>query len=88
MRCKNLSQHLTLLFVLVNAWITSGPAYAQLSEPAAWAAQSTIQYTVPNGITYLVANNYEAKLDVYRPLNASSPTPTLIYIPWGWLGGG
>ena len=88
MRCKNLSQHCTLFFVLVTAWISSCPAYAQLSEPAAWAAQSTIQYKVPNGITYLVANNYEAKLDVFQPLNASGPTPTLIYIHGGgWVGG-
>ena len=77
-----------LFFVLLTAWLASSPAFAQLSEPAAWAAQSTIQYTVPNGITYLVANNYEAKLDVFRPLNASGPTPTLIYIHGGgWVGG-
>lgn len=88
MRNKNLSPQLMLFFVLLTAWLASSPAFAQLSEPAAWAAQSTIQYTVPNGITYLVANNYEAKLDVFRPLNASGPTPTLIYIHGGgWVGG-
>ncbi len=88
MRNKNLSLHLTLFFGLLTAWLASCPAYAQLSEPAAWAAQSTIQYTVPTGITYLTANNYEAKLDVFRPLNASGPTPTLIYIHGGgWVAG-
>ena len=88
MHKKNLSLHLTLFFGLLTAWLASCPAYAQLSEPAAWAAQSTIQYTVPTGITYLTANNYEAKLDVFRPLNASGPTPTLIYIHGGgWVAG-
>jgi acetyl esterase/lipase len=88
MRNKNISLHLTLFFGLLTAWLASCPAYAQLSEPAAWAAQSTIQYTVPTEITYLTANNYEAKLDVFRPLNASGPTPTLIYIHGGgWVEG-
>lgn len=88
MRCKKLSQKFTLTFVLFVTWLASCPAYAQLSETAAWAAQSTIQYTVPNGITYLVANNYEAKLDVFRPQNTSGPTPTLIYIHGGgWVAG-
>jgi acetyl esterase/lipase len=37
---------------------------------------------------YLLANNYENKLDVYRPKNAPGPTPTVIYIHGGgWTGG-
>jgi acetyl esterase/lipase len=41
----------------------------------------------PN-ITYLVANNYEAKLDVYKLREATTPQPTLIWIHGGgWTGG-
>jgi acetyl esterase/lipase len=62
--------------------------YGQLSDTAAWAAQSTIQYQITPDITYLVANDHEAKLDVYRPQNNSGPTPTLIYIHGGgWVFG-
>jgi len=42
---------------------------------------------VPN-ITYLTANNWDAKLDVYQARNAASPNRTLIYIHGGgWTGG-
>ncbi len=61
-------------------------AQSQLSDAAAWTA--TLRYRVAPNITYLTANNYEAKLDVYQPQGASSPTPTLVYIHGGgWVGG-
>src|SRR5215510_11423644 len=42
---------------------------------------------VPN-ITYLTANNFEAKLDVYSRTGATMPQPTLIWIHGGgWTGG-
>ena len=42
--------------------------------------------TIPN-ITYLEANNYDAKLDVYRPA-AEGLHPTLVYIHGGgWVNG-
>ena len=35
-----------------------------------------------------MADNWESKLDVYRPRQATSPTPTVIYIHGGgWVGG-
>src|SRR4029079_11789008 len=60
----------------------------QLSERATWAAQASNNYqSIPN-ITYLVANNYDAKLDVYQRRNATGPQPTLIFIHGGgWVGG-
>ncbi|MDX2033232.1 MAG: alpha/beta hydrolase [Blastocatellia bacterium] len=68
------------------------PAYGQapLAGTAAWAAENTINYRVAPNITYLVANGYEAKLDVYTPRSASANAlaPTLIYIHGGgWTGG-
>lgn len=46
------------------------------------------QYQVTPNITYLVANNYESKLDVYRRRDVQTPVPTLVYIHGGgWVGG-
>ncbi len=74
--------HKTLLAVLLTL-----PAFAQLSDRATWAAQAANNYMVAPNITYLTANNYEAKLDVYRRRGVNS-APTLINIHGGgWVGG-
>jgi acetyl esterase/lipase len=63
-------------------------APAQLSEPATWAARLGARYRTTPNITYLVANNYEDKLDIYRRTDARGPHPTLIWIHGGgWVGG-
>jgi acetyl esterase/lipase len=42
---------------------------------------------VPN-ITYLTANNWEAKLDVYQARDATTSNPTLVYFHGGgWVAG-
>src|SRR3989442_2074265 len=42
---------------------------------------------VPN-ITYVTANNFEAKLDVYSRADTQAPQPTIIFIHGGgWTGG-
>src|SRR6266540_896823 len=65
-----------------------GIARAQLSEAAAWAASVSNQYRMVPGITYLTANNWEAKLDLYLPRESNGPSPTLVYIHGGgWVGG-
>lgn len=62
--------------------------HAQLSDTAVFAAQLQNQYRIVNNITYLTANNWEAKLDLYLPRNVNRPNPTLIYIHGGgWTGG-
>src|SRR5437867_3184698 len=61
---------------------------AQLSDTAAFAAQLQNQYRIVPNITYLTANNWEAKLDLYLPREVNRPNPTLIYIHGGgWTGG-
>jgi len=62
--------------------------WGQQSESADWAADIANRYrTVPN-ITYLTANNYEAKLDLYLPRNLTEPNATLVYIHGGgWVRG-
>lgn len=46
------------------------------------------QYQATPNVTYLVQNNYESKLDVYRRRDVQTPLPTLVYIHGGgWVGG-
>lgn len=72
-----------LLFLLAAA-----PAFAQLSPTATWATHAANEYQAFPNITYLVANNYEAKLDVYKRRDTTTPQPTLIWIHGGgWTGG-
>jgi acetyl esterase/lipase len=45
-------------------------------------------YRVVPNITYLTANNWDAKLDVYQSREATGATPTLVYFHGGgWTGG-
>ena len=66
----------------------SPAACAQLSPIATWAAHASNEYAVVPNVTYLVANNYEAKLDVYKRRDTTAPQPTLIWIHGGgWVAG-
>jgi len=48
----------------------------------------TASYRVTPNITYLTANNFEAKLDVYARSDVTTPQPTMIWIHGGgWTGG-
>jgi acetyl esterase/lipase len=86
------------VLMLVLSW-TSGSAYAQPADP--WLALAAIanQYMMRSNVTYLTANNWEAKVDLYLPRRTVStpshptaadvpPNPTLIYIHGGgWTAG-
>jgi acetyl esterase/lipase len=76
------------IFVLAIILTASVPSGAQLSAPADWAVRVLNQYQAVPNVTYLNANNYEAKLDVYRRRDVTGPQPTLIWIHGGgWTGG-
>lgn len=76
------------VLALLAVALLSSPAWGQLPETAAFAANLANQYRVVPNITYLTANNWDAKLDVYAPRNAAGPVPTLLYIHGGgWVGG-
>ena len=77
---------LLVLSMLANT--RSGWAQALASSPAPTIAENILtNYEVIPNITYLVANNTELKLDVYRR-KGSVPTPTVIYIHGGgWVAG-
>jgi len=64
----------------------SAAAQAQLSEAAKSAVLISSHYDVLPNITYGVADNYELKLDVYRPTTAKTPTPVVMLIHGGgWI---
>ena len=78
---------LVLAAVIVIAALPT-MARAQLSETAGFASQLQNQYRIVPNITYLTANNWEAKLDLYLPREVRNPNPTLLYIHGGgWTGG-
>ena len=70
--------------VLTAVAVTS---WAQLSEAARGTVRIENSYEVVPNITYYVANNYEAKLDIYRPSVAKNPVPVVMMIHGGgWVG--
>ncbi len=53
------------------------------SSVASWASTLYQRYRVTSNMTYLTADNWEAKLDIYQPTDTTSPTPTVIYFHAG-----
>jgi len=64
------------------------PSFAQLSPSADWAAHAANQYQIAANVTYLTANNYESKLDIYSRRGASTPQPTVVYFHGGFWAAG
>jgi acetyl esterase/lipase len=70
---------LALGVLLVSAQPALGQGYSTSISTA---------YRVTPNITYLTANNFEAKLDVYARGDATTPQPTMVWIHGGgWTGG-
>jgi acetyl esterase/lipase len=66
------------------------PAVSQAQSTDAFAKALHVydSYRVAPNITYLTANNWDAKLDVYQSRDAAAPNPTLIYFHGGgWVAG-
>jgi len=73
---------------IVSAQLASAPPATQLSPTADWATHAQNEYAVIPNVTYLTANGFEAKLDVYRRRDVQAPQPTLVfYHGGGWIGG-
>src|SRR5579884_832665 len=62
--------------------------WAQLSPSATWATHAANEYQVFPNLTYVMASNYEAKLDIYKRRDANGPQPTLIYYHGGFWAAG
>jgi acetyl esterase/lipase len=84
------NRHIAAAIVVVSL-AAPGPrdASAQLSEPASLAVAIGRNTSVSSNITYLIADNWEAKLDVYQsPPPPGRERPTLIYFHGGgWTEG-
>lgn len=75
-----------LALVLVAIAIAVSPARAQTTS--VWTATLLNDYSVTPNITYVTANNFEAKLDLYVPRGIAGPHPTVMFIHGGgWVGG-
>jgi acetyl esterase/lipase len=64
------------------------PAFAQPSPSATWAAHAANEYQVVPNVTYLIASNYESKLDVYQRRGTTTPQPTVVYFHGGFWAAG
>lgn len=69
------------------------PAHAagQGMSTAEWAARAVSQYNTDlagERITYVTRNGYDARLDLYRRKDTTTPQPTVIYFHGGGWGGG
>ena len=76
---------------LLLALLLSFPSFCLAQTDTATFAAELFRYEVHPNIVYRVANNYEAKLDVYTPARsaqATPPTPVVIVIHGGgWIAG-
>jgi acetyl esterase/lipase len=76
------------IFAALLLTLLAQSGFAQLSSTADWATHALNQYQVVPNVTYLVASNYEAKLDIYKRRDATGPQPTLIFFHGGgWIQG-
>ena len=83
---KLLINTITLVLVLIITQSTL-LCLENPSSVASWAATLYQRYRITSNITYLTADNWEAKLDIYQPTDTTSPTPTVIYFhAGGWIG--
>jgi acetyl esterase/lipase len=71
---------------VVLAVALAGVPLAALAQSAGFSSAADIarRYRIVPNVTYHTASNFEAKLDVYTPRQASGPVPTVIYIHGGW----
>ncbi len=74
------------LFLLALILLPASMCLGQ-TDAATFAAELS-RYQVDPNIVYHTANNYENKLDVYRPADAAHPTPVVVVIHGGgWVEG-
>ena len=64
------------------------PSRGQPADLSTWTVEIGQRYRVHPNVTYLVADDFEAQLDVIAPTEKDDPLPTLLYIHGGgWMGG-
>src|SRR5438128_11946233 len=74
--------------LIAALFAASSAAISAQDSPLAWAARLENDYRILPNITYLTANNWDARLDLYVTRTPDKPLPTLIFIHGGgWTGG-
>jgi len=77
-----------VLIAAMLALASSATAIAQQDATLALAARLEHEYRLVPNLTYLVASNWDAKLDLYVTRTADKPRPTVIFVHGGgWTGG-
>jgi acetyl esterase/lipase len=77
-----------IVMILLSAAARATPAAPQTVDPATRFVQVASTYSVAADITYHRASSADLKLDVYRPSNATGPTPVLMFMHGGgWTNG-
>ena len=75
-------------FILLSAAVLAGQAAPHAVDPTTRFVQVANSYSLTADITYLRAGGADLKLDVYRPSNATRPTPVLMFMHGGgWTNG-
>jgi len=73
---------------LVSLTIGGVLVFAATAFSQGLSTSVTAPYRIVPNITYVTANNFEAKLDVYSRTDTQAPQPTIIFIHGGgWTGG-
>ncbi len=76
------------MFLRTALLIAATAAFAPAQQPLQWALDVGNDYWLQPDVVYTTANNYQNKLDVIYPHNASAPVPAVIYIHGGgWVFG-
>ena len=74
--------------IILSAAGPVSQAAPQTVDPATRFVQVANSYSLTADITYLRAGGADLKLDVYRPSNATGPTPVLMFMHGGgWTNG-
>ena len=63
--------------------LLAGAGSAQNPNAGAWAAHVGAAYRVASDVVYQKATNYDLKLDVYVPMDATGPLPVAMYFHGG-----
>lgn len=79
----------TSMFLALGVLATAMPSRAQEPDARRWTVDVEGMYRIVPNITYVTADNYESKLDVYAPRDtAGGPRPTVVFIHGGgWVNG-
>jgi len=86
---KKISIASVLVALLVAATALPAQDAGAFTFPASqFSAKSQVGYRVFPNITYITANGYDAKLDIYQARESGTPQPTVLYFHGGgWVQG-